>query len=63
MAGIMKKPQRPNCRKCKFFSITWDPEKPYGCKAMGFKGKALPSVTVRKSSGKDCLLFQEKKTK
>ena len=35
---------------------------PYGCKAIGFKGKVQPNVTVRKTSGKDCLLFQRKNT-
>ncbi len=59
----MKKSKRPNCIKCKFFTVTWDPKKPYGCKAIGFKGKAMPSTMVRRTSGKDCLLFQEKQKK
>lgn len=57
----MKKTKRPNCFKCKFYFVTWDPQNPHGCKAIGFKGKAIPNVTVRKTSGKDCLLFQQKK--
>jgi hypothetical protein len=50
-----------NCRKCKHFFITWDVKNPYGCRAMGFKGKKMPSLTVLKNSGKPCLLFDEKK--
>jgi len=57
----MNTKQKLDCKKCKFFYITWDPKMPYGCRAIGFKGKVLPNVTVRKTSGKDCLLFQRKK--
>lgn len=59
----MKKTTRPICMKCKFFAVTWDPKKPYGCKAHGFKGKTIPNVMVRKTSGQDCLLFQAKQRK
>lgn len=52
---------RINCFKCNFFYITWDVHYPHGCKAMGFKTKQLPSVTVYQSSGKPCQLFSEKK--
>ena len=58
----MNNKQKPDCIKCKFFYVTWDPQMPYGCKAIGFKGKVQPNVTVRKTSGKDCLLFQRKNT-
>jgi hypothetical protein len=52
----------PICRKCKFYYITWDAKHPHGCRAMGFKSKELPSVTVLKNSGKNCLLFQNKES-
>lgn len=50
-----------NCFKCKNFAITWDKNKPYGCNALGFKSKRLPSIEVYKSSGHKCLLFTPKR--
>ncbi|MFH0736021.1 MAG: uracil-DNA glycosylase [bacterium] len=52
---------KPNCKKCKYFFITWDKNFPYGCHALGFKSKQLPSSEVLKSSGFDCLKFLPKK--
>ena len=52
---------RVNCYKCKFFYVTWDPGLPYGCRAMGFKTRQLPSIVVLKSSGRPCQMFEEKK--
>jgi len=43
--------------------ILWDPNFPYGCRAMGFKGYISPSVVVYKSSGCECLLFENKELK
>jgi hypothetical protein len=51
---------RVNCYKCIYFYVTWDPQCPNGCKAMGFKSKLMPSMTVFRSSGKSCQLFSEK---
>lgn len=52
---------KPNCRKCIYFFITWDKNFPYGCNALNFKSKQLPSIDVLKSSGFDCLKFIQKK--
>jgi len=49
-----------DCFKCTHFTITWDKSKPYGCKAMGFKTKQLPSILVYRSSGEKCMLFKKK---
>jgi len=49
-----------NCYKCKYFYITWDKKFPYGCKVFGFKSKILPSIEVKKASGKECLSFKPK---
>jgi len=48
------------CYKCRHYYITWDNNFPYGCRAMGFKSYETPSVTVYKSSGTNCLLFEPK---
>ncbi len=49
-----------NCRKCFHFYITWKPQHPYGCRAMGFKGKQMPSMVVLRSTGEACALFKKK---
>ena len=46
-----------NCRKCKFYYITWDPKKPMGCRAYGFKSKQQPSIVVYNNSGEECNAF------
>ncbi len=51
-----------DCRKCKYYYITWDKTFPYGCRVMGFKGKTLPSTVVSQSSGMKCQLFEKKET-
>ena len=57
---MTKQPERISCQKCVFFHITWDNAFPYGCKAMGFKGKILPSLMVYQASGHACLAFEAK---
>ena len=49
-----------NCRECQFYYITWDKKFPYGCKAMGFKTKAMPSKEVYTASGLECQKFKRK---
>ncbi len=53
----------PNCNRCEHYYITWDQKFPYGCRAMGFKSKEMPSIAVLNNSGMDCLQFKEKKIK
>ncbi len=53
--------KKVNCYKCKYFYITWDKNFPYGCKAFGFKSRLIPSIEVKKASGKECLSFKEKR--
>jgi len=57
---MTKKPERISCHKCKFFYVTWDNSFPYGCKAMGFKGKIIPSMMVFQASGNSCMAFDAK---
>lgn len=52
--------QRVNCIKCKHFFVTYEPQRPYGCKIYGFKGPQMPSMTVFQSSGIQCQLFEQK---
>jgi hypothetical protein len=49
-----------NCFECRHFFITHEPARPYGCQAMGFKSRELPSSAVLRSSGEPCLLHVPK---
>ena len=51
-----------DCRKCIHFKITWENNRPYACKAFGFKTKNIPSRDVFLSSGTECLKFTPKQT-
>jgi len=48
------------CQRCINYFVTWEPNKPHGCKVYGFKSKTIPSVVVKNSSGDDCNFFQQK---
>ncbi|HRF56932.1 MAG TPA: uracil-DNA glycosylase [Campylobacterales bacterium] len=52
--------QKINCIKCKHFFVTYEPRRPYGCRAYGFKGSKMPSVIVYQSSGMECESFELK---
>ncbi len=49
-----------NCLACRHFFITYRPDHPYGCRALGFKSKELPSRVVLASSGLNCQAFTSK---
>ncbi|DAB29851.1 MAG TPA: uracil-DNA glycosylase [Sulfurimonas sp. UBA12504] len=46
-----------NCRRCQHYFVTWEPSRPHGCRAYGFKSAQIPSLVVFQSSGSDCNLF------
>jgi hypothetical protein len=43
-----------------YFTVSWDPTKPYACRMMGFKSRMLPSIEVRLADGNECRGFQSK---
>jgi hypothetical protein len=49
-----------NCMSCLHFYITYDPQFPYGCRAVGFKSRWMPSKVMYASSGMDCQFFAGK---
>jgi hypothetical protein len=53
---------RPDCMRCRSFYVTYDPARPYGCRAFGFKSLRVPRDEVRLSSGNECHLFEQKPT-
>jgi len=54
---------RPDCWKCVYFKISWDPSKPYACQMMGFKSRMLPSYEVKLADGNECRGFTPKEIK
>ena len=50
----------PDCMKCHYFGISWDPGKPYSCRLMGFKSRRLPALEVLSTDGAPCMGFVEK---
>lgn len=50
--------ERPQCQRCQHYYITHDVRFPYGCRALGFKGKRPPMLDVVNASGESCLYFQ-----
>jgi hypothetical protein len=54
---------KPDCWKCVYFKISWDPSKPYACQMMGFKSRMIPSLEVRLADGHDCRGFTPKQGK
>lgn len=61
-AGNKASPERgaPDCGVCTYYYITYDPSFPYGCRALGFKGKRKPHLDVLEASGAPCLAFLPK---
>ncbi len=57
------KANAPNCYHCADFEITWDVNFPYGCKAMGFKTRKMPTQEVFEASGIQCQMFKPKPKK
>ena len=51
---------RPNCFACESFYITYDKQRPYGCRAFGMKSQPLPSIAVFQNSGAHCQLYHPK---
>ncbi len=49
------------CIACRFFYITYETTLPYGCRAMNFKSRQMPSRVVFANSGLKCQAFQSKK--
>jgi hypothetical protein len=57
----MKQSGAVSCRLCRHYQVTWDMQKPYGCRAHGFKSKKNPALVVFESSGVECQLFEPRK--
>ncbi|HCC37598.1 MAG TPA: hypothetical protein DEQ14_08270 [Treponema sp.] len=50
----------PNCLKCAYFKVTWDPVFPRSCEIFGVKSLNLPSMEVFRATGSNCPAFRLK---
>lgn len=48
------------CQKCQFYYVTWEKNRPHGCKAYGFKSQIIPSTVVKQNSGAECSFYNPK---
>ena len=52
--------ERPDCLHCVHYFVTWETDRPRGCRAYEFKSAELPSDVVFSSSGERCQYFERK---
>lgn len=50
----MKSKNNPLCSDCIHFFVTYEPNRPWGCRYFGFKAKKIPYQVVRETSGTNC---------
>jgi hypothetical protein len=49
------------CRKCKYYAVSWDPQAPHSCRLYQIKSKQMPKIVIKKSTlGGDCMGFEAK---
>jgi len=52
------------CRKCEHYFVTWDKDKPHGCRMLGFKSRQAPSMVVRRATpGMQCQYYKPRPKK
>jgi hypothetical protein len=49
--------EKTNCKTCQHYFVTWEPQKPHGCKIFNFKSQLIPSIVVIKNSGSTCTQY------
>ena len=63
MTDSTQRATAPNCMACRHFFITYEAGHPYGCRAMSFKSREMPSRAVQINSGMPCQAFSAKPVK
>lgn len=57
--SIPVQPQRaPDCLRCQFFAVSWDPDFPRSCTVFGIKSRQLPSILVYEATGRHCPAYR-----
>ena len=54
---------RVSCINCKFYQVSWDADRPYGCSKLGFKSRIEPSTYVIQISGNICQRLEAKNSR
>lgn len=49
-----------DCTQCQHYYVTWDVNRPHGCRFFSFKSPYSPALAVFESSGKSCEAFEQK---
>lgn len=49
-----------DCTQCQHYYVTWDVNRPHGCRFFSFKSPYSPALAVFESSGKPCEGFEQK---
>ncbi|OYY23402.1 MAG: hypothetical protein B7X74_03015 [Thiotrichales bacterium 39-47-5] len=49
-----------DCTQCQHYYVTWDVNRPHGCRFFAFKSPCSPALSVFESSGKSCEAFEQK---
>ena len=57
----MLKESRALCSDCVFFHVTYDVNRPWGCRHFGFKSQKIPAQVVKETSGTKCASKQVKR--
>ena len=55
-----QKPRLPNCMKCIYYKVSWDPLLPNSCTIFSIKTRLMPSLEVFRSAGNNCPSFRER---
>ncbi|MFT6173613.1 MAG: hypothetical protein ACJA0L_001246 [Sulfitobacter sp.] len=50
----------PRCMKCVHYFVTYDPQRPRGCRKFSFQSHKMPSMLVKDETGRSCMAFEEK---
>lgn len=51
---------KPHCRDCRYYFITFDAQMPYGCRKFGIKTRQIPSDVVKSAGQGECQAFEPK---
>ncbi|MCL5796574.1 MAG: uracil-DNA glycosylase [Gammaproteobacteria bacterium] len=49
-----------DCTQCQHYYVTWDVNRPHGCRFFAFKSPYSPAMAVFESSGNSCEAFEQK---
>jgi len=60
LTGVKLPSRPPNCLKCAYFKVTWDPTFPRSCEIFSIKCANLPSMEVFRATGANCPSFSLK---